>query len=82
MLVPTMFGKRNKPAHEESEGWQEALRRIEEARQSNARDLDLSNLRVTTNGDVSLRCYQPAANVQRTENNGLISCRCCICSSI
>ncbi|HZI57186.1 MAG TPA: COR domain-containing protein [Verrucomicrobiae bacterium] len=35
------------PEQHENEGWQEALRRIEEARQSNARTLDLNLLKLT-----------------------------------
>jgi len=36
----------DKPAHEQSTGWQEALRRIEEARRNKAYSLDLSGLRL------------------------------------
>jgi len=46
MLVPTMPRQPDKPAHQESEGWQEALRRIEEAQRSKAKSLDLSGLQL------------------------------------
>jgi internalin A len=46
MLVPTMPGQPDRPAHQESEGWQEALRLIEEARRSKAGELDLSYLKL------------------------------------
>lgn len=35
------------PKQHENEGWQEAIRRIEEARRSNAKSLDLSQLKLT-----------------------------------
>ena len=36
------------PEKQENDGWQEALRRIEKARRSNATELDLSRLNLTS----------------------------------
>jgi len=46
MLVPTMPDQPEQPAYQQSSNWREALRRIEEARVSNARELDLSGLKL------------------------------------
>jgi len=44
MLVPTMPDQPDKLAHQESDGWRKALRRIEETRRSNPTSLDLFGL--------------------------------------
>jgi len=46
MLVRTMADQPDKPAYQDNEGWQEALRRIEKARRSKDKELNLDGLQL------------------------------------